>query len=398
MTVRIYENNYIEPVIEYLEVFPEWRLSDPIVRALIRHGEFPGTTLSGILHDSLAKPRLEQLAIAAQTEHISAPVPSAGALNLDPGPQSEAQAHNTTPAMENTPPPHSRSSIQEIRNRLPATGIVGILQEWLLQFWYFISSAIFLKNLGAAILFVFLFVNLVSLGLKLYTNHGQAVEVQDYQGMTAREARRKAKSRSFTTLINDSIYIVGKAPNIVLSQTPKPGARIKKNRFIYLTVSSSTPPNVPLPSLVGGNDDFEQYRKKLERLGIKARVKDREFNAELEENTILYLFFKGKRIEPGDLKRGIKVPKGSTLEVVVSIRNTGTVDIPDLVCRTYEEAIFLLQSSQLTVGSVFAPGEPLPWHYVYKQEPTFNPSLKLSVGEGINLYLQEEKPENCNEL
>lgn len=397
LTVRIYANGHIEPVIEHLEVFPEWKLSGQMVRAIIQQGEFPGNTLAGILHDSIAKPRLEQLALAAQTEHISAPAPYAGALNSDQGEPLNGQAHNTAPSMENTPPPSPRNHAREIHERLPASGILGIIQGWILDFWYFIRSAIFLKNLGAAIVFIFLLFNLISVGLKLYTNHGQAVEVQDYQGMTAREARRKARSRSFTTIVNDSIYIVGKAPNIVLDQIPKPGSRIKKNRLIYLTVSSSTPPNIPLPSLVGGNDDFEQYRKKLERMGIKARIKDREFNAELEDNTILYLVYKGKRIEPGDLKRGVKVPKGSTLEVVVSIRNTGTVDIPDLVCRTYEEAIFLLQSSQLTVGSIFAPGEPLPWHYVYKQEPVFNPTIKLSVGEGINLYLQEEKPDNCKE-
>ena len=396
LSVRVYENVHIEAIIEHLEILPEWKLSGPLVRALLRQGQFPGKTLAAIIHDTIAKPHLEQLALAAQTEHISPNIPSTITAPSVPVPNPVQQSENPIHTMENTPPP-LRSSIRELRNRLPATGVVGILQEWLLNLWYFVSSAIFLKNLAFAALFVFIFINVLSIGLKLYTHHGQAVEVPDYQGMTTREAKRKARSRSFTTLVNDSIYIVGKAPDIILDQVPKPGSRIKKNRYIYLTVSSSTPPQIPLPSLVGGNDDFEQYRKKLERLGINARVKDREFNAELEDNTILYLVFKGKRIEPNELKRGVKVPKGSTLDIVVSIRNTGTVDIPDLVCMTYEEAIFLLQSSQLTVGSVFAPGEPLPWLYVYKQTPGFDPALKLSVGEGISLYLSEEKPENCRE-
>jgi beta-lactam-binding protein with PASTA domain/D-alanine-D-alanine ligase-like ATP-grasp enzyme len=396
LSVRVYENTAVEAIVERIEILPEWKLNGPLVRALLRQGRFPGTVLAEIIRDSIARPQLEQLGLAARSEYIYSNTPSIITTPAQPDPNLAAQGQNPTHTMENAPP-SPQSGIRELRSRLPATGVAGIVQAWFLNLWNFVSSAIFLKNLAAAVLFIFIFINILSIGLKLYTHHGQAEEVQDYQGMTAREAKRKARANSFTTLVNDSSYIVGKAPGIILDQVPKPGSKIKKNRYIYLTVTSSTPPQVPLPSLVGGNDDFDQYRKKLERLGINARIKDREFNAELADNTILYLVFNGRRIEPGALKRGVKIPKGSSLDVVVSIRNTGTVDIPDLLCMTYEEAIFLLQSSQLTVGSVFAPGEPSPGLYVYKQSPGFNPALKLSVGEGISLYLSEEKPANCRE-
>jgi len=232
LTMRVYDNGHSEPVVENLELFPEWKLSGPIVRALIRQGEFPGNILADILRDSIARPHIEQLALAARTEHISASVPATGALTFDPGTPIERQAHNQVYSMENTPTPSQRSRIEDIRNLLPASGITGIVQEWLLNFWHFISSRIFLKNLGAAAVFIFLLLNVVSAGLKLYTNHGQAIEVGNYQGMTVREARREARSQSFTTLVNDSIYIVGKQPGIILDQVPRPGSKIKKNRYI----------------------------------------------------------------------------------------------------------------------------------------------------------------------
>jgi hypothetical protein len=73
------------------------------------------------------------------------------------------------------------------------------------------------------------------------------------------------------------------------------------------------------------------------------------------------------------------------------------VDVPSLVCLTYEEATFLLSSSQLTLGNVIAPGEERNGLYVYRQEPDFDPTLKLDVGASVNLYLSETKPPGCGE-
>jgi beta-lactam-binding protein with PASTA domain/D-alanine-D-alanine ligase-like ATP-grasp enzyme len=392
---RIYEDDRMEVLLEDIHPFPGWAPEDPLITQLLHKDQYPGETLSRLVGDAFERNRWTALHKEAQTERLisyTSPFVSSAA----PEEPFETNREQTSEAsMEPTPSPPSKPGRK--LPELPSTGIIGMIKDMAWDFWFFISSAIFLKNLVALVLLGGVSFLLLNASLNWYTHHGQSVEVQDYRGMSFREAKRKARARSFDVVVNDSAYIVGKAPNTVLDQIPKPASRIKKNRNIYLTISSGTPPEVPLPNLVGGNDDYEQYSKKLSRLGINARIKTREFNADLEDNTILYLIFDGQRISAADLKRGVDVPKGSTIDFVVSIRNTGTVDIPNLVCLTYEEAAFLLRSSQLVVGSVFAPGEASPGLFVYKQEPEFTAGLKLNVGEQVNLYLTETRPEGCGE-
>lgn len=394
LVLRIFEGGYLEIVVEQVNPYPEWSMDGLLTQCLLSKHIFPGTALENVLRNVERRESMKSLQKAAQSEYLAAwnspylttPEP---AMPIDPAPISKTETMEpASPAPSETP---------KTRRNLPATGIIAIFQDALWEFWYFISSTIFLKNLAALALFVCALYGLLTVGLRLYTHHGQSVEVDNYREMSVREARRNARTRSFGIIVSDSTYVVDKPQGLVLDQTPKPSSRIKKNRNIYLTVTSSTPPDVPLPSLIGGNDDFEQYKKKLDRLGIKARIRDKEFNAELEENTILYLVFEGRRITAADLKRGVDVPKGSTIDFIVSIRNTGTVDLPSLICLTYEEAAFLLRNSQLAIGSVFAPGEVTPGLFVYKQEPEFLPDLKLNVGEQVNLYLTETRPEGCGE-
>ncbi|MBK7477711.1 MAG: PASTA domain-containing protein [Haliscomenobacter sp.] len=393
--VRIYEDDRMEVLLEDIHPFPGWAPEDPLITQLLHKDQYPGETLSRLVGDAVERNRWMALQKEAQTEHL---ISYTSPFLSSPAPEEPFETYREqTPATAMEPSTHPPSKPGRILPELPSTGIVGMLKDMVWDFWFFISSAIFLKNLVALILLGGVSFLLLNASLNWYTHHGQSVEVQDYRGMSFREAKRKARARSFDVVVNDSVYIVGKAQNTILDQIPKPASRIKKNRNIYLTISSGTPPEVPLPNLVGGNDDYEQYSKKLSRLGINARIKTREFNADLEDNTILYLIYDGQRISAADLKRGVNVPKGSTIDFVVSIRNTGTVDIPNLVCLTYEEAAFLLRSSQLVVGSVFAPGEASSGLFVYKQEPEFVAGLKLNVGEQVNLYLTETRPEGCNE-
>ena len=169
---------------------------------------------------------------------------------------------------------------------------------------------------------------------------------------------------------------------------------MKENRRIYLTITSHTAPKVLLPNLDGAYN-YETYRRKLIRLGLKTSIIERQYDNKLEENTILYFFHDGQKITESDLRRGIKTPKGSELQFVVTERLTSQVEVPDLLCKRYEAAAFLLSASNLVVGDVFGEVANRDSAFVYLQEPEAGQMIRM--GEQVSIWLSNQKPRSCNE-
>lgn len=316
------------------------------------------------------------------------------------------QHHAITHAAQNTPEtmataPDSYSEDEFINEEKPPTEAANsagnALLERLKQFgretWAFLKSPIFLKNLAVLVVFLGALFFLLKGSLNLYTHHGEKLEVHDYRGMTVQEARKKARQRSFSIVIMDSVFLLNQPPNQVIAQDPRPFSQVKQNRSIYLTVTRSTPPDVPLPSLIG-SDEFEQYRRKLERLDIELTVHHKKFDRKLEENTILYLVIDGKRYQPGNLENGkVKVPRGSTIGAVITIRDTGQAQVPNLVCLRFSEASFNITGRELVVGRVEGAGSNPENYFVWKQEPPAG--TLIDKGQPVNLYLQASRPKGC---
>jgi len=250
------------------------------------------------------------------------------------------------------------------------------------------------KNIGGAAFLLLFFFLMVNLWLKLYTHHGERYLVGDYTGMELIDASRMASSKTFQIVIIDSIFRLDMGPGIVLNQNPAPGTGVKRNRKIYLTVTASQPPMVNLPSLAG-NYNFEAYERKLGRIGVQAQILTKEYNETLEENTIIGVYYKDEKITESDLRVGYAVPQGSTISFVITERFTGKVPIPNLVCRTFATASFLLSSSQLMIGDTIGDYEFLESAYVWRQEPAYIPNQQIPIGTKVDLFLQTEAPQGC---
>ena len=262
------------------------------------------------------------------------------------------------------------------------------------SFFGFFSSSIFLKNCLGILAAIFISFFVLTSSLNWYTQHGKSIEVKDFINMKLEDAEDLARRNNLRLVVNDSIFMLEKDPNIVIDQTPKKNARVKENRRVYVSVTSSTAPMVPLPGLVA-NYDYEQYVRKLERLGIKYNIKERQYDRNLEPNTILYFFYEDEKITDSKLRRGIKVPKGSTLEFVITERNNGMVSVPELICKRYKAASFMISSMDLQLGETYGPVSDEA--YVYKQEPEYTPGVNVRTGTAINLYLMEQRPIGCPE-
>ncbi len=264
---------------------------------------------------------------------------------------------------------------------------------------WFLTSSTFLKNFGG-IIGVFGFIIILSFWwLKCYTNHGNSLQVHNYERMALEDAIKLAKSRSFQIIINDSsVYDKEIGPHIVTEQSPKPFSRVKKNRSIYLTITKKEPPMRSLPKLTGGNDDFNRFRSKCEHHNIKVEVKREVFSVDYESNTILRVFYEGEEITR-KINKNFEVPEGSTVEVVVTTRTSSSVNLPSLVCKKYDAAKFMLGSYNLLVGNVVEDVSVTDRFsaYVYKQVPAYEPGKIIGKGEQIDLYLTQSLPSQCGE-
>ncbi|MDB5256940.1 MAG: penicillin-binding protein [Chitinophagaceae bacterium] len=81
------------------------------------------------------------------------------------------------------------------------------------------------------------------------SNHGETVTVPKLEGMEVNEMKSFLSSKKINYIIQDSVYKANVKPLTVLKQYPEPGSKVKKDRRIYVTVSSSTTPQVRMPEL-----------------------------------------------------------------------------------------------------------------------------------------------------
>ncbi len=270
------------------------------------------------------------------------------------------------------------------------------LKHILNEVWLFLSSRIFLVNFAKLVALSLGLFFLVNFMLRCATHHGESVQVNDFTGMHLQDASRQARDKGFEFVVIDSVWIEGKPSGIIIQQDPKPFSQVKEGRKIYVTVTGS-PGKVILPPFSEVSYDFDRYASRLSNLGVKAVVKERVFDAKQAPNTILYLYYDGKKVTEADVKQGFEVMMGSTVEAVVTERTSNQLDIPDLVCKTYEEALFLLTSLNFTLGEVFEDEtvtDPST-AYVYRQEPAVQPGVLVTVGTQFNLWLTQEPPAGC---
>ena len=219
-----------------------------------------------------------------------------------------------------------------------------------------------------------------------YTKHGQSVPVPVLKGLELSEATDLLAAQNFKYSI-DSIYTSLAEAGTVYEQEPEPGAAVKENRTIYLTVVSSTPPIVKLPDLV--DVSLREATSILESYGLK--IGQLIYKPDLAQNAVLGLVYNGKTV-----KKGFAIRKGATVDLLVGDGYGNIkVDIPNLSGLNYEEAIFVLNASKLRLGAVIFEGSSTDTFNtkIYKQNPSFSTDTALNkIGQGtaIDIYVKEE--------
>ncbi len=224
------------------------------------------------------------------------------------------------------------------------------------------------------------------------TNHGETITVPDLTGMNVNELEKFLREHDLRYEVNDSSYSDELPPLAVIRQFPKPDAKVKLNRVIYVTLNRVTPPTLPVPDLVDRsliNAEVVLKSNELKRGRII-------YEASQFQNLVLDMKINGRSVAAGT-----RIPKGSTIDLVVGDGN-GPADfaIGSLIGDSYERALFKLKGWNLHLGNVEIPEgvdttgiEPI----VYKQFPLSGDSVR--VGDPVDIWIapkgyKEPDPEN----
>lgn len=217
------------------------------------------------------------------------------------------------------------------------------------------------------------------------TNHGETISVPKITGMQLPEAEDYLDDQNLRYFVNDSTYSPDRKPFEILTQDPAPGAKVKENRKIYISINMKNPPMIKMPKLIGGSEkNAELILKSYElRKGKITYVPD------LQERAVLKQFVNGKEVQPGD-----PVAKGSIVDLHVGdgLGNT-EFEVPNVVGMPLDEASVLLVGQRLQIGNIiYQPGSSEPEGTVLRQRPFATVGAKIREGELVDLWVAGSDP------
>lgn len=191
----------------------------------------------------------------------------------------------------------------------------------------------------AAILFINSF-------LPYVTNHGQVITVPDLSGMSIDEAERFLYARGMDYIIADTSYSLKHKLNVVLSQSPSAGEKVKRGRHISLTVNPKYPPKKKVPNLKEQN--ISDAKRTLENLGLEiGRI---NYKPDFAKDAILEFYVNGRKMDSATIAKGYLVPVGTKIDVLVADgRGETEFNVPDLIGLSEEEAEEVAKAHDITI-------------------------------------------------
>ncbi|MGB3588374.1 MAG: PASTA domain-containing protein [Tunicatimonas sp.] len=250
---------------------------------------------------------------------------------------------------------------------------------------------------GLTIAAVLIFFNMY---LPSTTNHGETVTVPDLEGLHIEEINEFLTKRNLKHEVTaDSGFTQEYQPLTVLTQYPLPGAKVKENRKIFLSLNAVNPPQVKMPRLIDGS--VKNAALLLESYGLE--IGNIKYVPDLAQNAVLEQNYDGEPI-----KAGVFIPKGAKIDLLVGdgLGNT-TLEVPELEGLVLDEAEVVILGSGLKVGNILFrdpsladrdPKDELQQSQdrlvIVQQRPVAG--RKIRIGQEIDIWMdrQEEQEDS----
>lgn len=246
----------------------------------------------------------------------------------------------------------------------------------------YLRSSDFRRNLLISVLSISFFILILSLGLGIYTRHGDGLLVPNVMGMPLERAVQALESQELKCQI-DSVFVSDKAPGTVLEQDPDASTNVKSGRTIYLTVVTRQAPTSVFPDISGKT--FLEAQAILLSQGFK--LGDTTYTSGVSRDMVLSASLLGQ-----PMTRGEALHKGSRIDLILGDgKGASEVDIPNLIGLNLSEARMALLGSSLSLGEVSPDlGDESSTAKVIRQDPMPSDTLsKVRVGTRIDVVLSK---------
>lgn len=212
------------------------------------------------------------------------------------------------------------------------------------------------------------------------THQGQHVSVPDLTGMSVNDLEAFLKKNQLRFDVADSSYEDRLPPNTVVYQFPKPGARVKIDRLIHITVNSEKAPTLPMPNLV----DKSLTNAKVVLEGNSLKIGKISYASSPYQFLVLSMTRNGKPVKAGE-----RLAKGSVIDLVVGDGGMqANMVVGNLVRESYERALLKLRGWNMKLGRVLVvEGQDTTGvkTFVVKQNPAAGDSARF--GSPVDLWI-----------
>jgi len=258
-----------------------------------------------------------------------------------------------------------------------------------------LKSKYFWIHIGGMVIALCLLVAVVFSILGIYTHHGEKIPIPKLIDTKVSLAEETADNAGFEVIVADSVFVVGKRGGIIVAQNPSPGSYAKEGRKIYITVTKYSADMISISTLPALYGKSYELKKKvlLDGFEIQSSIAGYQFDKGDPGQILKVLLGSDTIIDHNGISENINIPRGGKLRFILSSKEGGNVEIPDLVCKTYDEAMFLTASN---VQLVIRSGQGS--EYIVTQDPPYSPGATVERGDSIFIDLSDTKPSSCPEV
>lgn len=141
------------------------------------------------------------------------------------------------------------------------------------------------------------------------TNHGEEITVPNLAKLSAEQAEERLSELDLNFIILDTVDFNPAFPKLtIVDQEPKPGAKVKAGRKVYLKINAEKFTMVSVPDLV--EKTYRQAVPTLKAVGLEEGTIT--YKPYLGKDMVLEMQFNGKKLKPGD-----KVLKSSKIDLIL---------------------------------------------------------------------------------